>query len=123
MVKLRKLRGIKVYFGEEVPPEVLTTIRLLSKKWAIPIMYHLYRQNLGFSELKREVGKRVSSTMLSRALDELQESNLVEKRIVSTSPIRVEYSLRPIGSDFCALVESLGIFGKKYLQNGPPKQK
>jgi DNA-binding HxlR family transcriptional regulator len=98
----------------------MTTIRLLSKKWAVPIMYHLYRQNLGFSELKREVGMRISSTMLSRALDELQESNLVEKRVISTSPIRVEYSLLPIGSDFCALVESLEVFGKKYLLKGSP---
>ncbi|MFQ5979318.1 MAG: winged helix-turn-helix transcriptional regulator [Candidatus Heimdallarchaeota archaeon] len=114
-MKLRLKKGTKIKFGDEVPNEVMTTVRLISKKWTVPIMYQIYLRNQGFSDLKREIGKKLSSTMLSRALENLQTANLIEKRIISTSPFRVEYSLTVLGSDFCSLIESLGGFGEKYL--------
>lgn len=108
-------KGIKIVYGDTVPLEILETLRLLAKKWIMPIMYHLNIKNQGFADLKRAIGKSISSNMLSRTLEELQSNHLIEKRIVSTSPIRVEYSLPILGSDLCELMDSLGAFGQKYL--------
>lgn len=112
----KDLFGTEILFGNELPLEVLSTLRLIGKKWSLPILYMLHEKNQGFSELKKNIGEKISSNMLSRALDELQKYILIEKRIISTSPIRVEYSSSILGRDFCDLCQVIGAFGKKYLQ-------
>lgn len=102
-------------FGAELPSEVLATLKLIGKKWSLPILYRLNERNLGFSDLKKDIGEKISSNMLSRALDELQSYFLIEKRIISTSPIRVEYSSSVLGRDLCDLCQVIGAFGKKYM--------
>ena len=113
--RLWEIEDIDINFGSELPTEVITTLKLIGKKWAMPILYALHDKNLGFSGLKRHIGDRISSNMLSRALEELQRYNLLEKRIISVSPIRVEYSLTIYGDDLCDLCLALGAFGQKYL--------
>ena len=110
-----ELSEIEVKFGNELPTEVITTIQLISKKWSLPVLYGLHERNMGFSELKTELGQNISSNMLSRALDELQTLQLVEKRTLSESPLRFEYSSTVLGKDLCDLCQIIGAFGKKYL--------
>jgi DNA-binding HxlR family transcriptional regulator len=111
------LTDIEIRFGNELPDEVLATLRLISKKWSLPILYSLHERSFGFSELKLAIGETssISSNMLSRALDDLQALKLIEKRIISNSPMRVEYSSTVLGKDFCDLCQVIGGFGKKYL--------
>ena len=111
----KDLLGTELMFGEELPSEVLATLKLIGKKWSLPILYMLHEKNMGFSELKKSIGEKISSNMLSRALDELQSYLLIEKRIISTSPIRVEYSSSVLGRDLCDLCQVIGAFGKKYI--------
>lgn len=113
--KERDLAEIEIKFGDELPTEVLTTIQLISKKWSLPVLYSLHEKNMGFSELKAELGQNISSNMLSRALDELHNLQLVEKRTLSESPLRFEYSTTVLGKDLCDLCQIIGAFGKKYL--------
>ena len=77
----------------DFPLEISKTLNLIGKKWIMPVLYVLRKQNLGFSDLKKIIGKgKISSNMLSHVLTELQQHNLIEKQIVSVSPIRVLYS-------------------------------
>ena len=66
---------------------------------------------LGFNELKRELNNKINSNVLSQILQELQSKTLIEKRITSVSPIRVEYSLTVSGIDLCDLCLALGALG------------
>ena len=111
----KDLLGTELLFGDELPSEVLATLKLIGKKWSLPILYMLHEKNMGFSDLKKSIGEKISSNMLSRALDELQSYFLIEKRIISTSPIRVEYSSSVLGRDLCDLCQVIGAFGKKYM--------
>ena len=116
ITRLWEMKGKRIHFGSELPQEVKVTLKLIGKKWAMPILYVLTEKNLGFSDLKRQIGDgQISSNMLSRALDELQQHHLVEKRLISMSPIRVEYSLTTYGDDLCDLCLALGAFGSRYL--------
>ena len=112
-----QLSDIDIKFGNELPNEVLATLQLISKKWSLPILYTLHEKNLGFSDLKSEISESqsISSNMLSRALDELQKLQLIEKRLISEAPVRVEYSSTVLGKDLCDLCQVIGAFGKKYL--------
>ena len=112
-----KLMNINISFGSELPSDVLVTLKLIGKKWSLPILYLLEEKNLNFSDLKSALTEnlKISSNMLSSALTELQSYQLIEKRILSESPLRVEYSSTVLGRDLCDLCQVIGAFGKKYL--------
>lgn len=100
------------------PQNISKTLNLLSKKWIMPVLFALQNQNLGFSELKKIIGNgKISSNMLSQGLTQLQEHNLIEKQVVSVSPIRVIYSRIIYTDDLYQLCDVLEAFGSKYLNN------
>ena len=111
--------GNKVNLEEQdFPQEISKTLNLLGKKWIMPVLYALRNQNLGFSDLKKIIGKgKISSNMLSRVLTELQQHHLIEKQVVSISPIRVIYSRIFYVDDLYQLCDILIAFGSKYLNN------
>jgi DNA-binding HxlR family transcriptional regulator len=111
------LMKVNIAFGKELPNNIIVTLKLIGKKWSLPILYLLLEKDLGFSDLKNKLNEnmKVSSNMLSNALTELQTFQLIGRRIISTSPIRVEYSSTVFGRDFCDLCQIIGAFGKKYI--------
>jgi len=112
------VKDVNITFGSELPREIILTLKLIGRKWTMPILYTLYKKTvLGFNDLKRELKNKISSNMLSQILQELQDNTIIEKRITSDSPIRVEYSLTVRGSDLCDLCLALGAFGSRYLTN------
>lgn len=112
-----KLMNIDISFGNELPSDVIVTLKLIGKKWSLPILYLLEERDYNFSDLKNAISEtmNISSNMLSSALTELQSYQLIEKRILSESPLRVEYSSTVLGRDLCDLCQVIGAFGKKYL--------
>ena len=113
----KELMNINISFGNELPSDVVVTLKLIGKKWSLPILYLLETRDYNFSDLKSALGENmnISSNMLSSALTELQSHQLIEKRILSESPLRVEYSSTILGRDLCDLCQVIGAFGKKYL--------
>ena len=102
----------------DFPLDISKTLNLIGKKWIMPVLYVLRNKNLGFSDLKKIIGKgKISSNMLSNVLRELQQYNLIEKQIVSVSPIRVIYSRTYFTEDLYQLCNVLAGFGSKYLIN------
>lgn len=92
MVKLEKSDHTTVCF---CPMHgILDTI---SKKWALMIIAVIGNSGCaGFNELKRELGN-VSSKTLSVTLRDLEERNLIDRRILDTSPPAVRYYLTVTG--------------------------
>jgi DNA-binding HxlR family transcriptional regulator len=66
---------------------------VLGRKWNLVIINRLLRDGpQGFSDLLTEIDD-ISSKVLSESLDDLEESGLVDRSIVSERPFRVEYAL------------------------------
>ena len=66
---------------------------VIAKKWALLIIGILGNEGpKGFNALQREL-KGISPKTLSKTLKELEKHGLVERRVIGTSPPRVEYSL------------------------------
>lgn len=106
----------------DFPQEISKTLNLIGKKWIMPVLYVLRKQNLGFSDLKKIIGKgKISSNMLSHVLTELQQHKLIEKQIVSVSPIRVLYSRTFFAEDLYQLFDVLAGFASKYLNSKSPE--
>ncbi len=85
---------------------VVTESRLL-------VVRHLFTGPKGFNELLRVSG--INSKTLSATLKFLEEYGIVNRKIVSTRPFTVQYSLTPSGLDLRSALEAFGTWGNKWL--------
>jgi DNA-binding HxlR family transcriptional regulator len=76
-----------------------------SKLLHILLVLHVQKGPLNFSELKRRVDS--SSTTVSRRLAELEENNLVERKVNSSKPYTVNYTLTEKASDLAPSIQSM----------------
>ncbi|MBI3482236.1 MAG: helix-turn-helix transcriptional regulator, partial [Bacteroidetes bacterium] len=73
------------------------TLGLIGGKWKILILSHLHQfGDRSFSQIRDNL-PGVSEKMLIQQLKEMCVSNLVEKKILSAKPYRVEYFLTDFG--------------------------
>jgi len=85
---------------------VVTESRLL-------VVRHLFTGPKGFNELLRVSG--INSKTLSATLKFLEEYGIVDRKIMSTRPFLVQYSLTQAGLELKAALEALGNWGAKWL--------
>ena len=69
---------------------------LLAGKWSVDILYLLAAGTRRYSEIFYEVGE-ISKKTLTQTLRALERDGLVARRVHPDIPIRVEYSLTPLG--------------------------
>lgn len=95
------------------------TLGLVGGKWKILILSHLYQyKKRGFVEIRNNLPD-VSEKMLSQQLKELETNGLIERKILSAKPLRVEYNLSASGESLSPLYKFLSKWGIQYLkQNG-----
>lgn len=86
---------------------------ILNGKWKIAIMCSLNENKKRFKELQRGVGK-ISGKMLSKELKELEMNELVERIVLNTKPVTVEYELTSYGETLEKVIEELVSWGLKH---------
>ena len=87
---------------------------LLGKRWTALIIRDLIEGKKRFGELQKSLGG-VSPKMLSRRLDELEDCGIVKRDIYPEVPLRVEYTLTRMGKDLKMVIDSMAVWGKKWL--------
>ena len=92
----------------------VTAQQLLSGKWAILILYELSSGARRFGELQK--GIDITQATLSNQLKKLEEEGLVLRTVYPEKPLRVEYSLTEIGREFAPVLDSIEIWGGKYIE-------
>ncbi|MCV0392712.1 MAG: helix-turn-helix transcriptional regulator [Nitrosopumilus sp.] len=66
---------------------------VLGRAWALLILKKISKKDVTrFNEIKKAI-PQISNTVLSDRLRELEEHNLIKKKVYAEVPIRVEYSL------------------------------
>ncbi|WP_025027058.1 winged helix-turn-helix transcriptional regulator [Caldalkalibacillus mannanilyticus] len=108
------------WFGE--PPEeqievcpVTQAQDIIAGKWKIIILWHLSEQTRRFSELQRLL-PTISKGILTRQLRDLEEDQMVQRKVYKEVPPKVEYSLTPLGQSFIPILVSMGEWSKKHLK-------
>jgi DNA-binding HxlR family transcriptional regulator len=71
-------------------------VGLLSARWSVDVLYALAAGTRRYSELLYEVGE-ISKKTLTQTLRGLMRDGLVVRRAYVDVPVRVEYSLTPLG--------------------------
>lgn len=69
---------------------------MLAGRWAVDVLYLLAAGRRRYSEVFYEVGE-VSKKGLTATLRRLERDGLVARHVAGDAPLRVEYSLTPLG--------------------------
>ena len=91
-----------------------TTFRIVGKRWTVLILREMFFGVTQFNRLQENV-KGITPKILSRRLKELQRLRIVERRIVSQAPIRIEYRLTDVGRRLDSVLVSAAAFSMACL--------
>ncbi len=85
-------------------------LRFLAGAWTPKILWYLREEPRRFGDLKRDLGS-VSAKVLTTRLRELESRGVIERKVQSTSPPTVEYSLTALGQKFQPVLDSIVVVG------------
>lgn len=105
-----------------LPGYLLDSVSLLSKKWHPAIVRCLSgTDGAGFSDIEDRLDG-ISAKVLTDALSELQEYEIIERREVNQSPLRVSYTLTERGEELNDVIASLADWGETHLMESATEQ-
>lgn len=88
---------------------------LIGGKWKISIIACLCYGNKRYTDILNEV-EGISGKMLSRELKELEMNKMIERTILDTKPVGVEYSLTDLGKSLKSVIDILADWGIAYRE-------
>jgi DNA-binding HxlR family transcriptional regulator len=87
---------------------------MLGNQWNMIAIRYLHDEPMRYNQLRRAMGN-ISSKTLSRSLKHLMDEEIVERRVLATSPISVEYSLTERGRELSESLYGMKSWGMKWL--------
>ncbi len=88
---------------------------VLCTRWTMVLVRELVAGSTRFGDLRRGV-PRMSPTLLSQRLKELEAAGIVTRKPVADEVGIHEYQLTTAGKDLKQIVESFGIWGQKWVE-------
>lgn len=93
------------------------TMSVLSGKWKFHIIGTLIEgDTLGFMDLLREIDG-IGSKMLSKELQDLEMNLLINRKVMDTKPITVEYSITEYGATLAPVINEIAKWGIEYRKS------
>ncbi len=97
--------------------EMEVALEVISGKWKVAILWNLHSSGIiRFNELLR-IMPNITQKMLTQQLRNLEENNLVHRKIYPAVPPVVEYSLTPLAKDLIPILEKLNQWGKLVIDS------
>lgn len=94
---------------------VAMAAELLCTRWTMLLLRELVAGTSRFNDLRRGV-PRMSPTLLSQRLKELEAAGIVERRELRSDRGIFEYRLTESGKDLRPIVEAMGVWGQKWVE-------
>lgn len=94
-------------------PRLSKAMELVGKRWTALIIYQLLEGPQRFNAI--EAALPISGRLLSERLKELEKEEIVERKVFSEVPIRVEYNLTEKGYSLEQVVREIEKWAKSWL--------
>ena len=94
---------------------VVESMEQIGSKWRLVVLHDLTGGEKRFNELKRSTD--ASSRTLSRVLDDLQETDLVNRRLEEDAPVATYYSLTAKGEALCPVFGEIENWADEWLES------
>ncbi len=126
-----KIEEFKSYRLDKPPLEIIAhykkelqaiqdALELISGRWKMPIISLLCNGEFRYSELEKGLPK-ITPKMLSKELRDLEQNELVIRKVHNTIPVKVSYQLADYGYTLVPLIIELTNWGmnhRKKLMSG-----
>ena len=113
-------KGVMAVKGAPASPQVCDKFHraseLIGRRWTGAIIWVLLQQRSRFASV-REAIPGITDRMLSERLQELESEGVVERTVVPDTPVRVEYSLTKKGKALAAVMDAIGNWAEKHIEN------
>ena len=97
------------------PCPVKATMAAIEGKWKPLLLFYLLGGTRRFGELRRLM-PQVSLQMLTSHLRELERDGVVHRQSYEQVPLKVEYSLTPLGRSLEPILLLMRSWGQQYFQ-------
>ena len=89
----------------------------IMRQWTIPVVLAIGKYDgAGFNRIKREI-KGINNTSLSSTLSNLEKYGILERIIIPSKPVRVNYSFTKKGREFYTVCINLASFIEELPSN------
>lgn len=89
------------------------TIDLIGGKWKLIILWYLMDGTKRFSELKNSIPS-ITQKMLTQQLRELEDNNIISRKVYAVVPPRVEYTMTEYGVSLTPILKELCTWSRNY---------
>ena len=91
-----------------------TAIELLGARWTGAVLRALFTGSHRFAEIKAAVPS-LSDTMLSQRLRELEAAGILEREVLATTPVHVEYQLTQMGREVQPVLDAVIAWSHRWI--------
>ncbi|MDH3267688.1 MAG: helix-turn-helix transcriptional regulator [Ignavibacteria bacterium] len=99
--------------GKKFNNPVELSLGVIGGKWKIPIIWSLKDSSKRYGELRRSLPK-VTHKMLTQQLRELEQDEILIRKVYPEIPPKVEYSLTLLGRSVIPVIDLLSEWGEEY---------
>ncbi|ETK30544.1 winged helix-turn-helix transcriptional regulator [Microbispora sp. ATCC PTA-5024] len=97
-------------------------IELIGARWTGAILRAVFTGRHRYAQIKAAV-PGVSDTMLAQRLRTLEDEGVLERRVLPSTPVQVEYHLTAKGRDLDEAMEAVRAWADKWIpMEGPPDE-
>lgn len=94
---------------------VEATLEVIGGKWKPIILCHLGNGKIRTGELKRKI-PTITQKMLTQQLRELEQDNIVQRKVYNQVPPKVEYSLTEEGKSLREILVAMSVWGEERIE-------
>lgn len=94
---------------------VAITLDVFNDRWKLAIIWHLMDNKKRFKDLHSDISEITQKTLTVK-LKELEEKNIISRKVYAEVPPKVEYSLSPIGQMLKPTLQEMYKWGIDYAK-------
>ncbi|MBM7570534.1 winged helix-turn-helix transcriptional regulator [Aquibacillus albus] len=98
---------------KELCPRFEKAMQLFSKRWVGLILFELLEGPKRFSEMESELP--VSGRLLSERLKMLEQEQIIERKVYSEFPVRIEYALTDKGKALDPVIKEIQSWSESWI--------
>ena len=89
------------------------SFELVGKRWSASILLAMSRGATRFSEIT-EIVTGLSDRLLAQRIKELEQSGLVARGVIATTPVQIRYRLTERGADLMEAMQPISDWGHRW---------
>jgi DNA-binding HxlR family transcriptional regulator len=102
-----------IFKGKKFHNPVELSLDIIGGKWKIPIIWRLKDDSKRYGELRRSLPK-VTHKMLTQQLRQLEQAEIITRKVFPEIPPKVEYRLTLLGKSVIPVIDLLREWGEEY---------